>query len=83
VAELKCPARFGLEDLPLVFVGLPLPGSLPENRAADAPIGLDVGAEHVVLDRVGIDERAPHIIFGSFDHHGRFGYQTVFHNYPT
>ena len=55
------------QDLALVLVGAALVLAAPGDRAADLPVGLDHGAEHVLLDLRGVGQGRPHSLRGGVD----------------
>ena len=47
------------KDLPLVFVSLALPFTLPGDRAAHLPTGLHIRAVHILLDQRWVSQCLP------------------------
>src|SRR5262245_38069805 len=76
---LESTVGFDLKDYALVLVTLPLPFTLPENRASGVPARADLCAEHVLPDDLRVDEGVPHLLDGSAYYHDCVRNETFIH----
>src|SRR6185312_1092539 len=63
------PVGDDLHHLALVLVGLPFERALEHHGTAGFPVGLDVGAEEILLDEFRLGQGIPYLVDRCVDEH--------------